>query len=890
MSVLLISGPPNSRKTKTILERWGKEIDEGRALGVVPHERIASELKTTRTLFGHGFVSLQHFVHLLARPHRAVVGMQYQTLLCRRLLREQKLRYFRPDRISWGVAREAAITITAFKRHLIRPQELRVMLETRGSLKEFDFLTLYERYESERDKRHLHDEGDLFFQAAENIKCGNVPLLHQLTTLCFDEFFMIEPGLHKLMVLLKKHLPHLRMVLTLPQSENDDTLYAASLKRSMEDIALLIDEHQKCTARTTMTSNVSVMKLRSPHDEARFIVHTILGAADDRHVETVVVDLKTPAVTSALQLMWDHDHQLLLPRPTGITHAPLFTTLLTELFLEKLPTEASLESFADLARKLLREDTSLTDIALENPGNRKECARASSIVASLDHFLHELSVSDRLLGVGKMPRNEFIELLADQARLAHPARAIASPPYPFTVTPFSTGRSQPIERIIIPGMTEGQIPSAGDNRLFFTNRDELAPLPNRVLDAIFPSTDEMLARDAFLFQTWLAKTRGEVILSFAATTSEGDEALPSSFLESFGPPISFDTPLFSPRAVMSPHFEKKLELLITIEHERLAGTTDHPSFHGQITDAKARAWIRRRFTEQPLSPSRLERYTECPFRFFIEEVLSLDPDEDITCEVQPKDRGKILHLIFERFYQQHASTSKNEVVDVITKLTDEVFTEHLRLMTASAPALHPFERKRIADIATNAILKEIDEAHTLPEPLTTHTCEWSFGMGGGAALTLPVEDEAPLLIRGRVDRIDVSPDQSHFLIVDYKTGKTVDSIRSHLVKGRHLQLPLYVEAVRRLSLPQAESLGGVLFAVVKNEKRQGFLKKKGNGRQFLLEKGSRSALSDEEWKTVLSTALQKAAACAAAIRAGDYSTCVGGCSHCPFPEACRKQS
>ncbi|MBI4126819.1 MAG: hypothetical protein HY465_04925, partial [Deltaproteobacteria bacterium] len=549
MSVLLISGPPNAGKTTTILERWGKDIDEGRALGVVPHERIATELKAARTLFGHGFVSLRHFVQLLARPHRAVVGMQHQTLLCRRLLREQSLRYFHPERISWGVAREAATTITTLKRNLIRPQDLQAMLETRGSLKEFDLLTLYERYESELEKRCLHDEGILFFQAAEHIERGDVPLLENLTTLCLDEFFQIEPGLYLLLTLLKKHLPHLRIVVTLPRSENGETLYAASLKRAMEDIAPLIDEHQHCTASRAMTSNVSVMKLRSPHDEARFIVHTALGAASDRPVETVVVDGNTPSVTSAFQLVWDHDHQMLLPRPTGMTSAPLLTTLLTEPLPEHLPSEASLGSFADLTRKLLREDANLTNIVLESPEHRKENARASSVIASLDHFLHELSVSDQLLGVGNMPRDEFIELLANQARLQEPAHSIISPPYPFTVTPFSTGRSQPIERIIIPGMIEGQVPSAGDNRLFFTNRDELAPRPNRILDAIFPSTDEILAREALLFQTWLAKTRGEVILSFAATTSEGDEALPSSFLESFGPPISFDAPLFAPRAM-----------------------------------------------------------------------------------------------------------------------------------------------------------------------------------------------------------------------------------------------------------------------------------------------------------------------------------------------------
>ena len=88
--------------------------------------------------------------------------------------------------------------------------------------------------------------------------------------------------------------------------------------------------------------------------------------------------------------------------------------------------------------------------------------------------------------------------------------------------------------------------------------------------------------------------------------------------------------------------------------------------------------------------------------------------------------------------------------------------------------------------------------------------EWSFGMTMGDGpldrrsvdepLPIAVKDGAPLLLMGRVDRIDGDIETSRLAIVDYKAGakKSDGRLLSSFGEGRHLQLPVYGRAATTL--------------------------------------------------------------------------------------------
>ncbi len=84
--------------------------------------------------------------------------------------------------------------------------------------------------------------------------------------------------------------------------------------------------------------------------------------------------------------------------------------------------------------------------------------------------------------------------------------------------------------------------------------------------------------------------------------------------------------------------------------------------HGSWADARAcaRAQTRRQrfrgeagaWTLPRVSVSRLERYLDCPFRFFASEVLRLEEQPEDEDTRTPLERGRFLHELFERFFSE----------------------------------------------------------------------------------------------------------------------------------------------------------------------------------------------------------------------------------------------
>jgi hypothetical protein len=64
-----------------------------------------------------------------------------------------------------------------------------------------------------------------------------------------------------------------------------------------------------------------------------------------------------------------------------------------------------------------------------------------------------------------------------------------------------------------------------------------------------------------------------------------------------------------------------------------------------------------------------------------------------------------------------------------------------------------------------------------------------------------VIDNTPVLVQGKIDRIDVVPDPTNpelmqYLVIDYKTGRYVPRYTNEIKRGLSFQLPIYVRAVK----------------------------------------------------------------------------------------------
>ena len=229
-----------------------------------------------------------------------------------------------------------------------------------------------------------------------------------------------------------------------------------------------------------------------------------------------------------------------------------------------------------------------------------------------------------------------------------------------------------------------------------------------------------------------------------------------------------------------------------------------------------------------------------------------------------------------------------KIDELVDSLLDEVMLEHAQLVGRSAEGLRPFQKRSMKTMAMQVIREELRQDRDLDMPLFPMAFEWGFGTTPENTLMIPVKDDKPAKIKGYIDRIDSDDKRSRFIVVDYKTGQKVDSIKNKMLDGRHMQLPIYVEAVSKFLLPEAKALGGILLAVMLAEKKQGFVLKEFNGVCYDTGR-TRSAMDDDSWAQAYSSALGAVAVHVDSIRRGHFKPePADKCpTHCQFDDVCR---
>lgn len=910
MPLKLITGPFNSGKTTRLLSMLGEALKGGPAYYVAPNDSIASELRnhylTSTTspaaIAGKIFVSFSAFLETIADTHQPILSPGQRALICHRLLATQKLRYFRKDGITLGIAKEASETIATLKRNMITPQKLRDMLETRGTPKENDLLVLFERYEEELASLGVIDRGDICGMAKRRLAERSSRSIREASIFIFDEFFAPDPVVIEIISALRNAAPDKPILVALTLADHPERPYANFADRTIGDFLDIVDEQEKLRAITRSEPEISVISLRSLLQEIRFVAGELIGETHDEPVETTVCcRTGSPFAVDLASEIWNRDRFLQLARSHMSTLSPIIADLLAGPMTDRLPGRAHLSEYADRMQAELCEISPAAgwDADLSDLYSRALASRSFASLTALDAALKSIATSAALFKVGEVTRELFIEHLQEELHSSSMSTTTMATPFPLRIAQFEDSISIPTGRIIMPGMLDGAYPRRIGERIFFADPSEMGAVPNRLLDAIFPSAELELARDAYRFHAWLSKANREVLLTFPTTAESGGESIPSGFLAGLGTITPVEARIPEPVAALAPNFGEELSRTIAIEKERLSGTPLQPEYHGQITADEARELVRQRFLNERLSASRLETYADCPFKFFVEYVLGLKPEEEITKEILPKDRGTIIHTVLERFYRNHGDVFRRAVAGkidgdetgaIIDRLCEDAFREHAALIAQSSPILHAFQKRAIRTVVGAVISREISDAMELPEPLFPCRCEWSFGTTSHDALTIEIEGEEPALLQGRIDRIDETEGARKFMVVDYKTGRNIESISKDLTTGKHMQLPIYVEAARKLLLRDYVPLGGVLLAVMTAEKKHGFLKKEFNDTNYRISKRSKAILRDDEWHAALDAALGYAATYIAAMRAGKFGLTTDDCPrYCKFSDVCRKK-
>jgi hypothetical protein len=208
------------------------------------------------------------------------------------------------------------------------------------------------------------------------------------------------------------------------------------------------------------------------------------------------------------------------------------------------------------------------------------------------------------------------------------------------------------------------------------------------------------------------------------------------------------------------------------------------------------------------SPTRLERWADCPHRHLVEDLLRAAPVEnpEDSLTITPLDKGSLVHEALERFLREvlarpvaarpapggaWTAADADRLVEIGQELCDRYEASGL----VGRQIFWRRDRRRLLDdlVATLAV----DSEHRAAARTAPAFAELAFGFVEDSIDAVEVElpDGRTLRVRGRIDRVDVADDGT-LHVIDYKTGSYHDGYRAILGDdpvggGTKLQLPLY---------------------------------------------------------------------------------------------------
>jgi RecB family exonuclease len=214
--------------------------------------------------------------------------------------------------------------------------------------------------------------------------------------------------------------------------------------------------------------------------------------------------------------------------------------------------------------------------------------------------------------------------------------------------------------------------------------------------------------------------------------------------------------------------------------------------------------------------SAVDRYVDCPFKYFAEAVLQLPDEREAADGLSPIERGTLVHDLFERFYTAWEAHGGGTIT----------------------PATLPDALARFRDLATAALARlpeadrVLEEARLLGSIVARGLAERVFELesdAGGRIVRRLIEYElrgpfdfprtdglaqATIAIRGKADRIDVFDDGT-LRVIDYKLGALPDLDSS-------IQIAVYAHAARQL-LERAEgrpfTIGSAMYLAFGDDRR-----------------------------------------------------------------------
>jgi hypothetical protein len=231
-------------------------------------------------------------------------------------------------------------------------------------------------------------------------------------------------------------------------------------------------------------------------------------------------------------------------------------------------------------------------------------------------------------------------------------------------------------------------------------------------------------------------------------------------------------------------------------------------------DATRAVLATQRLAARSYSPSALQHFAACPYRFLLHAIHKLRPREEKAAleQMDPLTRGALFHEAQFRLFRELQAAellpmrpqNAARIMEIADGVLDRVAAENEEKL---APAIPRVWRGEIEDLRID-LHGWIRQVAAADDGWLPALFEFSFGIGRPAmqedALHDPLSTEAEAVLdtgvrlRGAIDLIEKHPVRGTLRITDHKTGKPPQELPKYVGGGTLLQPLAYAMAAESL--------------------------------------------------------------------------------------------
>ncbi len=401
---------------------------------------------------------------------------------------------------------------------------------------------------------------------------------------------------------------------------------------------------------------------------------------------------------------------------------------------------------------------------------------------------------------------------------------------------LSQARGISFKVVFVPGLTESSLPGTVRQNPFLKDEERLV-LGSVTSGAVVLSEKlERIDEEALIFRLVLDAAEDELVCSYPRfEEGTGKERIPSSFLRFVNGYAIDGNHAESITSIRLSRYEKGIggepplstseyDLAMTGGYRRGAGFPPANRFFSRGASLVWSRWGKRKFTPYDgvfashdalrelhqmldekgwrFSPTSMESYAACPFSYYLSYILHVDSLEEPEriISITPLQRGSIVHAIVARLYRELRGkgllpvdeASRDQIFQITPRMVNGFLSEYPESEPVGLQVFWEIEKRMISASVTMLLEEELAEG----EGYVPVCFEEPFG-GLKDRVEVPFPcGERVLMFRGRIDRIDVGP-EDNFRVLDYKTGRLTGKDQD-TVGGTSLQLPIYLFAASKI--------------------------------------------------------------------------------------------